>query len=108
MALGDIAGLLSPLIESAEKLHTVFIPIALQMLALAFTLALLFAVYQWWMGETSGALARITRAGLILVIPMSLLSGDNWKSTMDATGSFFSAGLTAPILKTGGATSGPA
>ncbi len=107
MALGDIAGLLSPLIESAEKLHTVFIPIALQMLALAFVLALLFAVYQWWMGEVSGALARFVRAGLILIIPMSLLAGDNWKSTMDAAGKFFSAGLTEPILKTGGASSGP-
>lgn len=106
MALGDIAGLLSPLIESAEKLHTVFIPIALQMLALAFVLAVLFAVYQWWTGEVSGALARITRAGLILVIPMTLLAGDNWKSTMDATSKFFSAGLTQPILNTGGATSG--
>lgn len=107
MALGDIAGLLDPLITSAEKMHTVFIPIALQMLALAFVLALLFAVYQWWMGEVSGALARITRAGLILIIPMTLLSGDNWKSTMTATSNFFSAGLTQPILNTGGATSGP-
>jgi len=107
MALGDISGLLSPLITSAEAMHTVFIPIALKMLALAFVLALLFAVYQWWLGEVSGALSRITRAGLILVIPMSLLAGDNWKSTMDATGKFFSDGLTQPILKTGGATSGP-
>lgn len=106
MALGDIAGLLDPLITSAEALHTVFLPIALKMLALAFVLALLFAVYQWWTGEVSGALARITRAGLILIIPMTLLSGDNWKSTMDATGKFFSAGLTQPILNTGGATSG--
>ncbi len=106
MALGDIAGLLSPLITSAEAMHAVFIPIALQMLALSFALALLFAVYQWWMGEVSGALARITRAGLILIIPMTLLAGDNWKSTMDATAKFFSAGLTQPILKTGGATSG--
>lgn len=107
MALGDIAGLLSPLITSAEAMHTVFIPIALKLLALSFSLALIFAVYQWWMGEVSGALARITRAGLIFIIPMSLLAGDNWKSTMDATSKFFSAGLTQPILKTGGATSGP-
>lgn len=106
MALGDIAGLLSPLIESAEKLHTVFIPIALQMLALAFVLAVLFAVYQWWTGEVSGALARITRAAIIFIIPLSLLAGDNWKSTMDATSKFFSAGLTEPILNVGGATSG--
>lgn len=107
MALGDIAGLLSPLITSAEAFHTVFLPIALKMLALSFALAMIFAVYQWWSGEVSGALARITRAGLILVIPMSLLAGDNWKSTMDATTKFFSAELTQPILKTGGATSGP-
>ena len=107
MALGDIAGLLDPLIVSAEAMHTVFLPIALKMLALAFVLALLFAVYQWWMGEVSGALARITRASLILVIPMSLLVGDNWKSTMDATAKFFSAGLTQPILNAGGAASGP-
>lgn len=104
MALGDISGLLSPLITSAEKMHTVFIPTALHMLALAFVLALLFAAYQWWMGEVSGALARITRAGLILVIPMSLLAGDNWKSTMDTTAKFFSAGLTQPILNTGSAS----
>lgn len=106
MALGDIAGLLNPLITSAESMHTVFLPIALKMLALAFVLAILFAVYQWWSGEVSGALARITRAGLILIIPMSLLAGDNWKSTMTAASNFFSAGLTEPILKTGGATSG--
>lgn len=107
MALGDIAGLLEPLITSAESMHAVFIPISLTMLALAFSLAIIFAIYQWWMGEVSGALARITRAGLILIIPMTLLAGDNWKSTMDATAKFFSAGLTQPILKTGGATSGP-
>lgn len=102
MALGDIAGLLEPLITSAESMHAVFIPIALQMLALSFVLALMFAAYQWWMGEVSGALARITRAGLIFIIPMTLLAGDNWKSTMDATAKFFSAELTQPILKTGG------
>ena len=106
MALGDIAGLLEPLITSAEAMHTVFIPIALQMLALSFALAIIFAAYAWWMGEVSGALARITRAGLILIIPMTLLAGDNWKNTMDATAKFFSAELTQPILKTGGATSG--
>lgn len=107
MALGDIAGLLNPLITSAEALHTAFIPAALTMLALSFSLALIFAVYSWWMGEVSGALARITRAGLILIIPLTLLSGSNWKDTMDATAKFFSAGLTQPILGTSGATSGP-
>lgn len=88
-------------------MHTVFIPIALKLLALSFTLAILFAVYQWWMGEVGGALARITRAGLILIIPLTLLYGDNWRQTTDAATNFFSAGLTQPILGTSGATSGP-
>lgn len=104
MALGDISGMLSPLITSAESMHTVFLPIALKMLALAFVLAILFAVYQWWSGDVSGALGKVTRAALVLVIPLSLLAGDNWKNTMTSAANFFSAGLTEPILKTGGAS----
>lgn len=109
MALGDLAGLLTPLITAAESMHMVFVPIALKLLALSFVLAVLFGVYQWWVGDAGGALARVTRAGLILIIPMTLLAGSNWKDTMDATAKFFSAGLTQPILNTGGggATSGP-
>lgn len=107
MALGDIAGLLSPLITSAESMHTVFLPIARTMLALSFALSVLYAVYQWWAGEVGGALARITRAALIMTIPITLLAGDNWRQTTDAATKFFSAGLTQPILGTTGATSGP-
>lgn len=107
MAVGDIAGLLSPLITSAETMHTAFIPIAQKLLGLSVTLAVVFAIYQWWMGEVGGALARITRAGLILIIPLTLLYGDNWRQTTDAATKFFSAGLTQPILGTTGATSGP-
>lgn len=100
MALGDIAGLLTPLITSAEAMHVSFIPLARTMLALSFSLAVLFAVYQWWVGDAGGAVARIVRAGLILTIPLTLLISDNWKSTMDTTTKFFSAELTAPILGT--------
>lgn len=107
MALGDIAGLLTPLITSAEAMHTAFIPLARTMLALSFVLAILFAVYQWWLGEVGGALSRITRSALIMTIPLTLLVGDNWRQTMDAATKFFSAELTAPILGTTGATSGP-
>lgn len=107
MALGDIAGLLEPLITSAEALHTAFIPLSRTMLALAFVLAILFAVYEWWLGAAGAALARITRAALIMTIPLTLLVGDNWKETMNTATRFFSAELTAPILGTSGATSGP-
>lgn len=108
MAIGDIAGLLNPLITSAEALHTVFVPTALTMLALAFSLAVIFGVYEWWLGEASGALARVTRAGLILIIPLTLLYGSNWKDTMDTATKFFSAGLTQPILNSnGGNMTGP-
>lgn len=106
MAIGDIAGLLDPLIESAQAMHTVFIPLARTMLALAFTLAVAFAVYQWWLGEAGAALSRLVRAGLIMTIPLTLLVGDNWRQTMDTATQFFSAEMTQPILGTTGAKSG--
>lgn len=102
MALGDISGLLSPLITTAESMHGVFIPIALKLLALSFTLAVLFAVYEWWLGGASNAISRLVKAGLILTIPLTLLAGNNWQSMMNTTGAFFSAGLTQPLLSAGG------
>lgn len=101
MALGDIAGLLSPLITSAESMHAVFVPLALQMLALAFTLTMLFGVYQWWLGEPSGAIARVTRAGLVLVVPFVLLYGSNWQDVTATTTRFFSGELVQPVLGSG-------
>lgn len=107
MELGNLSGLLSPLIQSAVSFHGVFIPLAFQLLGLAFTLSALFAVYEWWTGGVSNALSRLVRAGLLLTIPMTLLSGGNWQNTMAATGAFFSKTLTQPLLAAGGAANGP-
>lgn len=107
MALGDISGLLQPLIDSAEGMTDAFVPMGRVMLALAVTLAILFATYDWWMGQVGDALGRIVRAGLFLTIPLTLMYGDNWTNSMRAVTHFFSAELTAPILSTTDAGSGP-
>lgn len=107
MELGNIAGLLDPLIETAAGMSDVFVPIGRVLLALSVILSLLFAVYDWWMGAVSGAVARAVRAGLILTVPLFLLSGDNWTGSMKTFSNFFSSELTAPVLKSGGHANGP-
>lgn len=96
--MGDLVGLLSPMIDSAVSMHDVFVPLAWQLLALALVLALVFAVYEWWIAGPTGAAAKAVRAGLIFVIPLTLLSGTHWKDTMQDAAAFFGAGLTQPIL----------
>lgn len=107
MAFGDVAGLLEPLIVTAEGMGGVFVPIGRVLLGLAVMLAVLYAVYDWWMGEVNGALARLVRAGLILTIPLYLLSGNNWATDTKVLTKFFASDLTAPVLAAGGSASGP-
>lgn len=106
MAFGDISGLLAPLIETAAAMSDAFVPMGKTFLALAVALAVMFAVYEWWLGGgASDALARLTRAGLILIIPLALLFG--WNGYMKTFTEFFSKELTAPIVAVGGSGSGP-
>lgn len=107
MALGDVAGLLQPLIDTAASMSSAFVPMGRTLLALSIILALGFAVYDWWMGEAGGALARAVRAGLILTIPLFLFYGNNWTASMKTFSNFFSTELTAPIMKAAGQQSGP-
>lgn len=105
MALGDISGLLSPLIERAAAMNGAFVPLGKTFLALAVVMSLMYAAYDWWLGGVSDALARLTRAGLILVIPLTLLFG--WNGYMKTFTEFFSKELTAPIVAVDGSGSGP-
>lgn len=107
MALGDVAGLLEPLIITAESMGGAFVPIGRVLLALAVTLALVFAVYDWWTGAVSGAISRAVRAGIILTIPLYLLSGNNWSADMKTFTKFFASDLTAPVLAATNSNSGP-
>lgn len=101
--MGDLAGLLDPLIATAISLDGAFVEIGRVMLALALTLSILFSVYSWWLGDVAGASARLARAALVFIVPFTLLTGDHWKTTMGATTHFFTASLTRPVL---GSTSG--
>lgn len=106
MALGDISGLLSPLIERAAAMSGAFVPLGQTFLALSVAMSVMFAVYEWWLGGgVSDALARLTRAALILIIPLALLFG--WSGYMKTFTEFFSKELTAPIVAVDGSGSGP-
>lgn len=105
MALGDISGLLSPLVERAAAMSDALVPLGKTFLALSVVMSLMYAVYDWWLGGVSDALARLTRAGLILIIPLTLLFG--WNGYMKTFTEFFSKELTAPILAVDGSGSGP-
>ncbi|AAZ97770.1 hypothetical protein Tbd_1817 [Thiobacillus denitrificans ATCC 25259] len=106
MALGDISGLLSPLIEHAAAMSSAYVPLGKTFLALAVSMSAIFAIYEWWLGGgASDALARLTRAGLILTIPLTLLFG--WDGYMKTLTEFFSKELTAPIVAVDGSGSGP-
>lgn len=104
MALGDIAGMLQPMLDSANAMTAVFVPMGRVFLALAITITLLFSVYEWWLGNTHGAVARGTRAMIVLSIPLALLAGDNYSKAMDAARNFFAIEMTQPIV--GGASGG--
>lgn len=106
MALGDISGLLEPLIVKASEMGGAFVPMGLTFLALAITLTILFAVYEWWLGGVSGASAKLVHAGLVMVIPLTLLAG-GWTGHMKTFTNFFSQEMTAPIMSVSGAGSGP-
>lgn len=105
MALGDISGLLDPLIVKASELAGAFVPMGQTFLALAVTLAILFAAYDWWLGAVSSALGELVHAGLVLTIPLALLSG--WNGYMKTFTNFFSQEMTAPIVAVSGTGSGP-
>lgn len=100
MALGDVAGLLDPLIEKAASMSGAFVPLGQTFLALALVITIALAVFDWWMGSVSGALSRITRGALVLILPLALLL--NWSPWMQTTTKFFTTELTAPIVNAAG------
>lgn len=81
------------------------VPLGKTFLALSVVMSFAYAVYDWWLGGVSDALARLTRAGLILIIPLTLLFG--WSGYMKTFTEFFSKELTAPIVAVDGSGSGP-
>lgn len=108
MALGDVAGLLNPMIEAAAGMADAFVPIGRILLVVAFSLATLNAVYSWWMGEVSGALARAVRSAFVLAVPLFLLWGNNWITHMHTFTNFFAVELAAPVLEKSGTSGGNA
>lgn len=110
MALGDVAGLLQPMIDAAANMADAFVPMGRILLAVAVTITLIGATYEWWLGGAGGALARAVRAGLILTIPLFLLYGNNWVGTMKIFTNFFSVELAQPLIEKSGqaATGGSA
>ncbi|UOB04707.1 type IV secretion system protein [[Acidovorax] ebreus] len=100
MALGDIAGLLDPLIEKAAGMSGAFVPLGQTFLGLALVINIALAVFDWWMGSVSGALSRVTRGALVLILPLALLL--NWAPWMQTTTKFFTTELTAPIVNAAG------
>lgn len=102
MALGDVAGLLSPMIDAAANMADAFVPIGRILLAVAFTLTMLTAVYAWWLGEASGAIARAVRGSFVFAVPFFLLWGNNWTDTMSAFTQGFAVELAAPVLQSSG------
>lgn len=102
MALGDIALMLQPMIDSATALTGAFVPMGQTFLALAVTVTLIFATYEWWLGNIQGAVGRLVKAVLMLSIPLTLLLGDNYAKTMDTVRDFFASEMTQPIIGTNG------
>lgn len=105
MALGDVAGLLQPMIDSAAGMADAFVPTGRILLSVAFTLTIFYATYEWWLGGVSGAVAKAFRGAVILIIPLFLLYGNNWTSTMKTFTSFFSVELAAPLIQKSGQAS---
>lgn len=101
MALGDIALMLQPVIDSATDLTGAFVPIGRIFLVVAMTIATLIATYEWWTGGAQAAIAKFVRALLIVSIPATLLFDDNYSSTMNKTRDFFAVELTKPLASGG-------
>lgn len=106
MALGDIALMLQPTIDAAISMTAIFVPWGRKFLALAVVITAMFAVYEWLTGNMHGAVARIVRALLVLSVPLTLLFGDNYATTMNTVRNFFASELTQPIV--GNASGGSA
>jgi hypothetical protein len=106
MALGDIALMLQPMIDSATDMTGAFVPMGRTFLGIAITIAAVLAIYEWWMGGVQGALAKLTRALIVLSIPLTLFYGDNYAKTMGTVRDFFAVGMTQPIIG-GSAGGGP-
>lgn len=102
MLMGEVSGLLEPMITTAAGMSAAYIPIARTLLALAVTLAAAFAIYDWWLGDVSNALAKLVRAGVILSIPLTLFTGNVWSDLGKTTTQFFAGGLTQPLLGAAG------
>lgn len=101
MALGDIALMLQPMIDAAVSKTAVFVPMGRIFLALAVTITAIFAIYEWWTGNAHGAIARVVRALLVLSIPLTLLFGDNYATTMNTVRNFFASEMTQPLVMGG-------
>lgn len=102
MALGDIALMLQPMIDVAVSKTAVFVPLGRTFLALAVVITAIFAVYEWWLGGASGAIAKLVHMFVVVSIPVTLLWGDNYSSMMNTTRNFFASELTQPLLGSSG------
>lgn len=99
-----MTGLLDPLVEKAAGMAGAFVPLGETFLAIAIVIALMLAVYDWWLGSVSGAISRAVRGGIALVVPLALLL--NWTPIMKTTANFFTSELTAPITRAAGFSDG--
>lgn len=105
MADSGLAQIIDPMVQAAVSYVPVFVPTGWTFLALALTLSLGFAVYDWWLDSPSGALARCVRSGLMLLVVVTLFNG--WAAHMKTFTTFFSAELASPLTK-GASTGGEA
>lgn len=108
MALGDIALMLQPMLDSATSMTGAFVPLGRTFLGLAITITAVLAIYEWWMSGAAGGMAKLVRMLIVVSIPATLLYGDNYSKTMGTVRNFFAVGMTSPIVGDSGAAGGGA
>ena len=99
MAFADVADLLQPIVNAASTYGDALVPLGRTLLAVAITLSAVPAVYDFWTGGgITEAIAKMVRAVLLLIIPLTLLTGSNWLTTTGALAGFFQKEVTAPLI----------
>lgn len=84
-----IADLLSPVLTASQTYGDALVPMGRTLLALSLVLAALPAVYGWWLGDVQGSIAKLLRAALICIIPLTLLCGSNWVNITGSLAQFY-------------------
>ena len=100
MLIQAVTASIDSIISSFDPYGTCYLPLARKFLALAVTFTVLEAIYHFWLGkiDVQGLISKGIGLGLVLVIPLTLVTNENWKTTSSTVLNFFQVEMITPLV----------